>query len=86
MYVSKYRHETGCYQITADVMLEDMQYICKIYGSVANNNRLWIGLLHLLTASCNFTRNHNELQEFTINLQPNPSSLPAEDSLQYLSR
>jgi hypothetical protein len=31
--------------------------------------------------SFTITRNHNQLQELTINLQPNPSSWTADDSL-----
>jgi hypothetical protein len=52
-----------------------------VYGCVTNNNGFWIGWLDLLTASSTISRNHNQLQELTINLQPNPSSLTAEDSL-----
>jgi hypothetical protein len=37
--------------------------------------------LDVLTASFTITRNHNQLQELTINLQPNPSSSTAEDSV-----
>jgi hypothetical protein len=37
--------------------------------------------LDLLTASFTVTRNHNQFQELTVNLQPNPSSLTAKDSL-----
>jgi hypothetical protein len=46
---------------------------------VTNNNGFWIGWLDLLAASFTITRNHNQLQEVTINLQPNPSSLSDED-------
>jgi hypothetical protein len=39
-----------------------------------------------LTAFFTITRNHNQLQYLTINLQPNPSSLTAEDSPHSRSR
>jgi hypothetical protein len=42
--------------------------------------------LDLLAHSCTISVNHNQLQQLTINLQPNPSSLTAEDSLQTRSR
>jgi hypothetical protein len=55
--------------------------LSRVYGSVTNNIGFWIGWLDLLTASFTITRNHNQLQYPTINLQPNSSSLTAEDSL-----
>jgi hypothetical protein len=58
----------------------------RVYGSVTNNNGFWIGWLNLLTVSFTITRNHNQLQEITINLQPYPSSLTAEDSPHSRSR
>jgi hypothetical protein len=51
----------------------------RVYGSVTNNNGLWIGwfdLLHLLVQS----------RLITINFQPSPSSLTAEDSVHSHSR
>jgi hypothetical protein len=50
-----------------------------IYGSVTNNNGFWIGWLDLLTSSCTIVLNHNQLQEIALDLQPNRSSLTAED-------
>jgi hypothetical protein len=52
-----------------------------IYDSVTNNSGFCTGWLDLLTTSFTITRNHNQLQELTINLQPNPSFLTAEDPL-----
>jgi hypothetical protein len=57
-----------------------------VYYSVTNNNGFWIGYLHLLTPSFTITRNHNQLLELTIDLQPNPSSWTAEDSPHSRSR
>jgi hypothetical protein len=57
----------------------------RVWSSVITNNGLWIRWLDLLTASFAITRNHNQLQELAINLQPNPSSLTAEISLHSLS-
>jgi hypothetical protein len=34
--------------------------LSRVYGSVTNNNGLWIGWLDLLTASFTITRNHNQ--------------------------
>jgi hypothetical protein len=53
--------------------------LSRVYGSVTNNE-FWIGRLDLLTAPFKITRNHKQLQELPFNLQPNPSSLTAEDS------
>jgi hypothetical protein len=55
--------------------------LSRVYGSVTNNNGFWIGWLVLLTASFIIIRNHKQLQELAISLQPNPSFLAAEDSL-----
>jgi hypothetical protein len=60
--------------------------LSRVHDSVTNNNGFWIGWLDLLTPSFTITSNHNQLQEFTVNLQPNPSSLTAEDSLHSRSR
>jgi hypothetical protein len=51
-----------------------------VYSCMTNNNRFWVGWLDLLTPSCTGSLIHNQLQELTINLQPNPSSLTVEDS------
>jgi hypothetical protein len=59
--------------------------ISRVYVSVTNNNGFWTGWLDLLTPSCTISLNHNKLQ-LTVNLQPNPSSLTAEDSLHSRSR
>jgi hypothetical protein len=58
--------------------------LSRIYGCVSNNNGFWIGWLDLLTASFTISHNH-KLQEITVNLQSNPSSLTAKDSLHSLS-
>jgi hypothetical protein len=60
--------------------------LSRFYGSVINNIGFWIGWLDLLTTSFTISLNHNQLQELTISLQPNPSSLTAEDSLHSRSR
>jgi hypothetical protein len=59
--------------------------LSRVYGSVTNNNGFWIGWLDLMTASFTITRNRDQLQELTINLQPNSSSLTDEDSPHSLS-
>jgi hypothetical protein len=48
-----------------------------VYSSATNNNWFWF----VLTASFTITHNHDQLQELTISLQLNPSSLTAEDPL-----
>jgi hypothetical protein len=55
-------------------------YCHVFYCSVTNNNRFWIGWLHLLTPSFTVSVNHNQLKELSVNHQSNPSSLTAEDS------
>jgi hypothetical protein len=50
-----------------------------VYGSMTYIIGFWIGWLDLLTPSCTVSLNHNPLQEPTISLQPNPSSLTVED-------
>jgi hypothetical protein len=54
--------------------------LSRVYGSVINNNGFWIGLLDLLTPFLTIIRNHNQLHELTIKLQPKPSSLATGDS------
>jgi hypothetical protein len=56
-----------------------------VRGSVTNNDGFWIGWFDLLTISFTITCNHNQLQDLTINLLPNPSSLTPEDSLRCTS-
>jgi hypothetical protein len=58
--------------------------LSRVYSFVTDNNGFRIGWLDLLTAS--FALYHNKVQEPTINLQLNPSSLTAEDSLHSSSR
>jgi hypothetical protein len=60
--------------------------LSRVYGFMTNSNGFWIGSLDLFTASSTITRNHNQLQYLTLNLQPNPASLTAEDSLHSRSR
>jgi hypothetical protein len=62
-------------------MESKIMILLRVYGCVTNNNGFWIGWLDLLTASFAITRNHNQLQELTINLQPSPSSMTAYNSL-----
>jgi hypothetical protein len=57
-----------------------------VYGSVTNNNCLWFGWFNLLKPYFTVTLNHNQLQYPTVNLQPSPSSLTAEDSRHSSSR
>jgi hypothetical protein len=59
--------------------------LSRVFGSVTYNNVFWTGWLNLLTPST-ITRNHNLLQELTLNLQPNPSSLTAEYPIHSRSR
>jgi hypothetical protein len=58
----------------------------RVYGCVTKNNGFWIGCLDLLTPSFTIPLNHNQFTTSQINLQPNPSSLTAEDSLHFRSR
>jgi hypothetical protein len=58
----------------------------RVRGIVYNINGFWIEWMRLLTAYFTITRNRNQLQELTINLQPNPSSLTDEDSIHSRSR
>jgi hypothetical protein len=51
-----------------------------VYDSVTYNG-FWIRWLDLLTPSFTISLNHNQSKWFPVNLQPNPSSLSAEDSL-----
>jgi hypothetical protein len=64
----------------------DRRYCHVVYGCVTNNNWFWIKWLHLSTPCIKMSLNHNQLQELTINLQSNPSSLTAEYSLHSRSR
>jgi hypothetical protein len=57
--------------------------LSRVYASVTNNDGFSIGWLGLLIYSFTVTRNHSQLQGLTINLQPNSSSLTAEDSLHF---
>jgi hypothetical protein len=60
---------------------------CHVFlAPLTNNNGFWIGLLNLLTPSIKISFNHNQLQQITANLQPNPSSLTAEGPLHSHSR
>jgi hypothetical protein len=63
------------YRVPPFISLRHILILWRVHCSVTNNNRLWIGLLDLTTASFTITRNHNQLQELRINLQPNFSSL-----------
>jgi hypothetical protein len=57
----------------------------QIYGSLTNNYEIGIGWLGLVTASFTITCNQNQLQELTIILLSNLSSLTDEHSPQSLS-
>jgi hypothetical protein len=54
--------------------------LSRVYGCVTNNIGFWIGWLDLLTSSFTISLNHNQLQEFAINLQPNTSSFTDEEA------
>jgi hypothetical protein len=46
----------------------DFYYILsRVWGSMTNNNMIWIKLLKLLTPSITIALNYNQLQELTIN-------------------
>jgi hypothetical protein len=60
--------------------------LSRAYGSATNTNRFWTGWLDLVTPSCIISLNHNQFTTTQIYLQPNPSSLTAEDSLHSRSR
>jgi hypothetical protein len=57
----------------------------SVYGCVTNNNGVWDWMIGFIDHSFTITLNHNQLQELTINLQPNSSSWNDEDSLHFRS-
>jgi hypothetical protein len=73
----KLHYRPGYY---SDNATDDPLELSRVYVSVTNNNGFWIGWLDLLTPSVTISLNRNQLQELTLNLQPNPSSSTAEDS------
>jgi hypothetical protein len=57
--------------------------LSRVYGCVTNNNGYWIGWFDLLTGSLAIFLTHAQIQELTINLQPNPSSSLHSRSLSF---
>jgi hypothetical protein len=48
------------------IVILELHILSRVYGSVTNNNVLWIGWLDLLTPH-KISLNHNQLQQLTIN-------------------